>query len=86
MVSFGETTIGSNGVHTATAFPLNYVPIDTQVNLDLIALGAGNFLWLETQVVGSGQEFTQIIAGVPEPGTLLLLLTGVCSLLLWRRR
>ena len=84
--SFGETTIGQNNIATRLDFPPNQVPIDTQVNVDLFKLGPGNFLWLEYQVVGGASEFVPIVEGVPEPGTALLLLVGVCGLLLWRRR
>jgi hypothetical protein len=84
--SFGEVTIGSNGVSTRLDFSHDHIPIDTQVDVDLGALGPGNWLWLEWQVEGQASEFVQVVQGIPEPGTVLLLAVGFCGLLLWRRR
>jgi fibronectin-binding autotransporter adhesin len=65
---------GTNGLRTGA---------ETGTDLDLFELG-GNLRWDVSQFNASG--FVAVVAVVPEPSRMLLLMLGLAGLLLRRRR
>ena len=78
-VTFGAT--GQNMLYV----PPGYYEWTLPVSYDVSKAGPGDYNFAYARY-GPGEILADIIWVVPEPSTVLLLLSGLVGLLLWRRR